>query len=135
MAMEDLSGQWSGEYTYPNGMGPVTPFLAVIEDNGGRLAGTIIEPNTIADGTLEADLVGVHHGSGIDFTKTYTPGASRHYAEPVDYVGAISDGGMVISGVWSLHDLDGTFEMRRELTREEMLEREVTIATQVTPDR
>ncbi|WAT18634.1 hypothetical protein OZN62_03370 [Aurantiacibacter sp. MUD11] len=131
MSADDLSGQWSGEYAYPRDTGPVTPFLAIIEDHGGRLTGTIIEPNTVESGTLEADLVGLRHGTGVDFTKTYTPGASRHYSHPVDYVGSVSEDGQVIKGVWSLLDLDGTFVMRRELTREEMLEREAEVAEPV----
>lgn len=135
MSAEDLSGQWTGEYAYPNGFGPVTPFLAVIEDHAGRLSGTIIEPNIVEGGTLEADLVGIRSGNGVDFTKTYTPGASRHYDEPIDYVGSTSEEGMVISGVWSLLDLDGTFVMRRELTREEMLEREVGREVTVSENR
>ena len=123
----NLSGQWSGEYAYPGQAGPVTPFLALIEDHGGRVSGTIIEPNTIEGGTLEAELVGTHNGNSIDFTKTYAPRASRHYDNPVDYVGSVSEDGALIRGVWSLLDWDGTFEMRRELSREEMLEREQVV--------
>lgn len=36
------------------------------------------------------------------------------YENPVDYVGQLSGDGMVVSGVWSLFDINGTFEMHRE---------------------
>lgn len=124
MSGKDLSGQWRGQYAYPGQAGPVTPFLALIEDHGGRVSGTIMEPNTIEGGTLEAELVGTHDGHSIDFTKTYAPRASRHFDQPVDYVGKVSEDGALIRGVWSLQSWDGTFEMRRELSREDMLARE-----------
>ena len=48
---ENLTGSWSGEFSYPRHAGPTTPFLAIIEDQNGRLSGTIIEPNIVAKGS------------------------------------------------------------------------------------
>jgi len=110
-----LTGQWSGEFSYPRHIGPTTPFLARIEDRSGRLTGSIIEPDTVSGGpTIEAILSGSRHESGVDFTKVYGPPWPFGYEEPVDYVGQVSSDGNTISGVWSMLDLDGTFEMRRE---------------------
>ncbi len=131
MSADDLSGQWSGEYAYPRSSGPVTPFIAIIEDMGGRISGTIVEPDRINGGTVEADIAGMRIGTGVDFTKTYHHAASRHYANPVDYVGSVSEDGTVIRGMWSLLEWDGTFEMRRELSRQEMLERTAQTANSI----
>ncbi|APE28995.1 hypothetical protein [Aurantiacibacter gangjinensis] len=135
MSAEDLSGQWSGEYAYPQGFGPVTPFLAIIEDKGGYISGTIVEPDMIGGETLEALIVGTRGGTGVDFTKVYAPSFSARYSNPVDYVGSVQDDGMTIRGMWSLLDLDGRFEMRREFTREELLEREAEakVPTTISP--
>ena len=118
VGFSNLSGRWEGEYTYPNGVLPVTPFLAVLVDRNGHLSGSVVEPNTIAVGTLEARLAGTRDGVGVDFTKTYPACSGPDYANPVDYVGTISDEGNVIRGRWSILDIDGSFEMRREVETE-----------------
>jgi hypothetical protein len=110
----NLTGSWSGEFSYPRHAGPTTPFLATIADLAGHLSGTIIEPDTFYGGTLEATLIGHRDGTSVDFIKSYGPGAPIDYANPVDYVGRLSADGMVVSGVWSLLDFDGTFEMHRD---------------------
>jgi len=113
-----LTGEWSGTYAYPARAGPTTPFVARIQDQGGALSGTIIEP-TAGDGPpLEATISGLTHDGLVDFTKTYAAGAPEGYETPVDYVGRLFDDGTVIRGVWSLLNLDGTFEMHREAADE-----------------
>ena len=101
-----------GHYAYPHGT--AVPFLAKIEDRDGALAGTIIEPNTmgLSSDSLEAILSGSRHGSAVDFTKAYDGASDAAHA--VDYVGRLAGDGNTISGVWSLADADGTFEMHRE---------------------
>ena len=115
----NLTGDWSGHYSYPRGFGPTTPFLARIEDDGGRFTGTIVEPDTLTGRALTASITGLRHGTSVDFTKTYGPGARFGYENPVDYVGSLSEDGNVLKGVWSLLELDGTFEMHREAAAEE----------------
>ncbi len=109
----NISGEWHGTYRYPAGLGPDTPFLASVIDNGGDLTGTIIEPDECRPATARATLRGHRFGAVIDFTKTYRA-AGPEYDEPVDYVGRLSDDGTCISGVWSLSGFDGTFEMYRD---------------------
>lgn len=121
-----LTGQWSGEYAYPFHSGPTTPFLAVIQEDGGRITGTIIEPDVVSGNPiLEARIVGLRTSTSVDFTKIY-PSAPCGYENPVDYVGSISESGNTITGVWSLLELDGTFEMRREISRENLHEDQVS---------
>lgn len=110
----NLTGKWSGEFAYPRRAGPITPFLASLQDQNGRLSGSIMEPDIVDGGVIEASLVGARSGSSVDFTKTYPASAADDYAQPVDYVGTLSADGTVINGVWSMLDWDGTFEMRRE---------------------
>jgi hypothetical protein len=132
----NLSGEWSGEFSYPRHRGPTTPFLAQLEDRGGRLTGTIVEPDIISGGTTAASIAGLRHGSSVDFTKAYGPAAPFGYETPVDYVGQVSADGNTVSGVWSLLDMDGRFEMRREQEIGEVVETEEAVAQpEVLPGR
>jgi hypothetical protein len=112
----DLSGKWDGIYTYPAvpDAGPTTPFLADIADIGGRISGTIIEPNEFRPETAQATLEGARSGSRVDFLKIYH-GAGEEYDEPVAYSGTLSDDGNVITGRWIMAEWSGTFEMVRQI--------------------
>ena len=116
----NISGLWMGHYAYPSEqMGSPTPFLARIDDAGGALSGTIIEPNTIgrSSDSLEAVLSGSRTGSADEFTKVYDGASDAAHAD--DYVGRLSNDGNTITGVWSLAEFDGSFEMHREAVWEE----------------
>jgi hypothetical protein len=123
----NLSGLWMGSFSYPAGQGPRTPFLARLEDRDGSLSGSIMEPNTIGatSDQLEAILSGSRQGSAVDFTKVYDGASDAAHA--VDYVGRLSGDGNSVSGVWSLADLDGTFEMHREAVWEERVGEEAEV--------
>lgn len=63
--------------------------------------------------TIGARVSGHRSARSVDFTKIYLdppPG----YENPVDYVGQMSRDGMTVAGMWSLADMNGTFEMHRE---------------------
>jgi hypothetical protein len=122
----NISGLWMGSYSYPWGSASV-PFLARIEDRDGALSGTIIEPNTMgmSSESLEAILSGSRHGSAVDFTKAYDGASDAAHA--VDYVGRLSGDGNSITGVWSLADADGPFEMYREAVWEEKAGQEAEV--------
>lgn len=117
----DMTGLWHGTFAYPAYAGPTTPFVARIEESGGTLTGTIMEPNTMgwSSEELEAVLAGSRDGRSVDFTKTYD--GSSDAAHAVDYVGRLSDDGNKVTGVWSLEVLDGTFEMHRDTAIEELV--------------
>jgi hypothetical protein len=116
----NLSGLWLGSFSYPANVGPTTPFLASLEDDNGRLGGSIVEPNMMGTSSdqLQAVLSGSRQGRAIDFTKAYDGASDAAHA--VDYVGQLSGDGNVITGVWSLADMDGPFEMYREAVWEEL---------------
>lgn len=111
---DDISGEWHGTYRYPGGAGPVTPFIAIIEERAGHLSGSIVEPHEYRPPEMaHATLVGRRSGTSIDFTKTYHRSGPQ-YANPVDYVGRLSSDGNRIVGMWSLLRWDGSFEMYRD---------------------
>ena len=119
----NLTGMWDGTYVYPGFAGPTTPFVANLTDSGGSLTGTTLEPNTHgffdAPDELEATVAGARSERAVDFTKTYCGGPIE---DPIDYVGQLSEDGNLITGVWSVLDMDGTFEMRRGIALEELSE-------------
>ena len=123
----NLSGLWLGSYSYPAGKGPTTPFMAKVEDHDGSLSGSIVEPNNMGPSSdmLEAVLSGSRSGASVDFVKAYDGASDAAHA--VDYVGRVSGDGMTVSGVWSLADFDGTFEMHREAVWEERVGREAEV--------
>ena len=116
-----------GSFSYPAGQGPTTPFLAKLEDQDGSLSGSMIEPNTVglSSDELEAMISGSRQGRAVDFTKTYDGASDAAHA--VDYVGRVSADGNTISGVWSLAEMDGTFEMHREAVWEAQADAEAEV--------
>ncbi len=116
-----------GSFSYPSDLGPTTPFLARIEDHDGKLSGDILEPNTVGPSSdqLQSFLSGTRQGSSVDFVKAYDGASDAAHA--VDYVGRLSGDGMIITGVWSLANLDGSFEMYREAVWEEVTGVEATV--------
>jgi len=128
---KDLSGEWDGAFSYPAGSGPVTPFLATLSQRGTSFTGTIIEPDLYLPGvSAEATLVGVVAGNAVDFTKTYRK-AAMGYENPVDYVGRLEDKGERITGMWSLLDMNGTFEMTRRSGAKAEEERQEAVALEI----
>jgi hypothetical protein len=91
-----------------------------------------MEPNTMGNESdqLEAIISGSRSGNAVDFTKMYDGASDAAHA--VDYVGQLSGDGNSISGVWSLAETDGTFEMHREAVWEEAIEEEVAV-TRLVP--
>ncbi|MDJ0978628.1 MAG: hypothetical protein QNI87_08830 [Erythrobacter sp.] len=109
----NLTGKWGGVFSYPSDYAPTTPFLADIIEEAGAFSGTTIEPDLYSDSPANARITGHRSGRSVDFTKVY-PGRRDGYANPVDYVGQLSEDGLVITGVWSLLQWNGEFEMTRE---------------------
>lgn len=125
----NISGLWMGSFAYPGGAGPTTPFLANISDSDGALSGSIVEPNHMgpSSDSVEAVLSGSRLGRSVDFTKVYDGASDAAHA--VDYVGRLSGDGSTITGVWSLADLDGSFEMHREAVWEEAVGQEAEVVS------
>ncbi|NQX94653.1 MAG: hypothetical protein HRT64_07020 [Erythrobacter sp.] len=117
----NLTGKWDGVFKYPQDYAPVTPFLAEIVEEAGAFSGATIEPDLYKASPADARITGHRSGRSVDFTKTYV-GRWQGYQSPVDYVGQLSEDGLTITGVWSLKEWNGTFEMTREAGLEVGLE-------------
>jgi hypothetical protein len=73
--------------------------------------------------TIGAMVSGHRSGRSVDFTKIYID-PPQGYENPVDYVGQMSRDGMTVTGMWSLAEMTGTFEMQRGERAREMQEAE-----------
>jgi len=109
----NLTGRWDGVFKYPQDYAPTTPFIAEIIEEAGAFHGGTLEPDLYKDSPASAEIRGYRSGRSVDFTKTYL-GRDDGYQNPVDYVGQLSEDGLTITGVWSLKDWNGEFEMTRE---------------------
>jgi hypothetical protein len=111
----NLTGYWSGAYSYPTSGAPAVAFNATIEDRDGALVGEIDEPNTFADpaaARLFADLIGVRTGLQVRFVKSMDgTGGANH---DIIYDGEASADFLRIDGTWSIPgNWSGGFWMAR----------------------
>lgn len=98
-----MNGIWSGQYHYPGGFGIETvSFTAWFDDRNGILAGTILEPNTFAEGgpvDLSSAVSGERSGTEIEFTKKYDANQCAH-SDVIAYFGTASADFTHVSGSW-----------------------------------
>jgi hypothetical protein len=111
---QNLTGIWSGLYTYADGRS--TSFVATLIESGGSLSGTTHEPSTLGrsrGATLCANIVGSRRGSAVTFTKTYDPPESNH-DKPIRYEGVLNAEATEIEGRWTIRAFwSGKFLMIR----------------------
>jgi hypothetical protein len=124
-AEHDLSGQWSGIYSYPS-LYPPNMFEATIRDGGGPITGVISQPGEFFEpaGTVQhAVIEGSRTGSTLAFVKIYDD-----LARPTPhYRGTIQPGGDEIEGEWTIPgDWSGTFLMIRGAKAGAAIERRVS---------
>ena len=117
----DLSGVWYGRYDGDGGE-QSNGFIALLEDFGGILTGSISELDSRGPGIRRADAVGVRTGSSVRFTKQYDGSGGWHHS--VAYQGNVDDRGTVIEGAWQVEWVQGRFTMQREKFTEEELDAE-----------
>ncbi len=126
---DDLTGLWSGTFSYPVGWGPTTPFLCTLTDSGCSLSGSTSEADEVIIGCRVCAFIDGHHdGIRVVFAKVYDGVGS--YAHRVDYSGELLDGGFRIAGRWVLDDWSGPFEMTRQRFSRDQLEVEQSDATE-----
>ncbi len=102
----NLSGVWSGRYSYPNGS--AVAFAATLAEISGWLSGTIEEVATAGPArgrTIRATLQGRRTGGSVTFLKSYDdlpPGYDTvGYAGKVNHDATEIDGRWTIPGSWS----------------------------------
>ena len=126
----DLTGEWSGIYSYPRWLPPNT-FEASIRDAGGVISGVIRQPGEIieAPGIVQHSVIeGNRSGGLVRWVKIYDDldRATPHYA------GRILAGGDEIEGEWHIPgDWSGTFMMMRRRSDEAQAERKVDAGIEV----
>jgi hypothetical protein len=100
-AEHDLSGQWTGVYSYPSRF-PPNSFEAVLRDAAGSLTGTTTERDGVfgGDRLLHAVIDGQRDGTSVRFLKMYDQGDEAY--DVVQYRGRVTDGGAEISGTWEV---------------------------------
>ena len=120
----DLSGRWTGMYSYPAHF-PPNMFEAVIRDSDGLIAGEIEQPGEFFEpaGTVQRAVIeGRREGSLLTFVKYYDDlrRPTPHYR------GTIQPGGDEIEGEWTIPgDWSGRFMMIRAAGAQEETARRV----------
>ena len=113
----DVSGFWTGEYSYDAVNGVSVSFQAELSLLGAILSGNTTEQNTFdeqAGQILIAELFGKVSGQDISFTKTYSN--SPMGKDKVLYKGVVSNDGKSITGTWTIAGMwNGSFKMTKAI--------------------
>lgn len=103
----DLTGHWSGFYSYPYGP-PPTAFEAELCETAGALTGTTTEladMGELVGQTLHAVIDGRREGKAVSFLKMYDGLSKDHdvarYEGTLDADGSEIEGRWTVPGVWS----------------------------------
>ncbi|MDA8707978.1 hypothetical protein N9M10_01250 [Hellea sp.] len=113
----DVTGFWTGEYSYGAGSQAKVSFEAELTQTGTTLFGLSTEQNTFdvkAGQILIADLFGTAAGRDVSFTKSYTNTSS--IKDKILYKGSLSNDGHLITGSWNIIGVfSGSFRMTRAI--------------------
>jgi hypothetical protein len=106
-----LIGAWRGAYAYSDGQAPV-PLVIDITQTGDAISGRTTELATFGTGGsryLYATITGSTSGQSVTFRKTYDGTGGQSHS--VEYTGALSADGSVITGSWSIGAVRGTWRV------------------------
>ena len=110
----DLTGAWSGLYSYPRA-GEPTPFTAMLTENDGWLSGArekISRVGPTRGQPIAATVQGRRSGHAVSFLKMYDNPPPGYDA--VQYAGDINQDGSEIDGRWTIPSVwSGKFLMIR----------------------
>jgi len=111
----DLTGEWSGIYSYPARY-PPNSFEASIRDSGGIITGVTRQPGELFERSAQhAVIEGRREGSLVRWVKIYD---NLDRATP-HYEGTVLSGGDEIEGTWHIPgNWSGTFMMMRRRKEE-----------------
>lgn len=125
----DLSGEWTGSYSYP-AKRPRVAFSARLIDENGWVSGVTEEQGASPEARgflLGATLQGRRDGDRVTWIKVYDKIWKHYYS--VGYEGLITADGREISGTWSIPgSWSGDFVMTRRPGLAASLSREVSEA-------
>jgi hypothetical protein len=128
----DLSGLWTGAFSYSGSMTTVA-FDTSLEAAQGALGGVVQELTHVRrpPRRVTASLQGRRDARFVSWIKSYDEPQLPGYEEPVAYEGELSGDGVEIRGVWRLPGAHGTFLMIRARCLE--AERELDEAASLDP--
>jgi len=125
--MTDLTGRWSGMFSYP-ALLPPNSFEATLRDSGGLISGITTEADDDPFGsgaTLHAVIEGRREGNSVTFSKSYDDLGRAPFA--ILYRGTVHPDGDEIEGRWEIPGIwAGTFLMVRHAGVSEAAERRVS---------
>jgi hypothetical protein len=120
----NISGDWTGVYSYPRRLAP-TAFDAELRDTNGLLSGLITELGDSARSrghVLQSTVIGQVSGQSVRFTKIYDDPVRSH---AVFYEGEVIEDGNAIEGQWAIGpNWSGPFRMQKR-SASEMIAEEV----------
>src|ERR1700747_263493 len=96
MNAQNLTGVWSGHFSYALGLLPSVSFVAPLIDSGGAICGTVHEQRANSAAMLFAAVDGSRHGASVQFVKTYEGG--KPHARPIAYQGTLNAEATQIDG-------------------------------------
>ncbi len=115
----DVTGEWSGVYSYA-GSFAVVSFEARLDEALGVVAGTTEEALRRAPKRrVTASVQGEREASHVSFVKRYDAPVTPGYETPVVYVGSLNSDGNEIHGEWTLPGARGPFLMIRARSLED----------------
>lgn len=117
----DVSGIWYGRWSSNDPLVYPNSFIAVLEEVGGAIDGSVSEPDPHGLAPLRATVHGGRSGAQIHWIKQYDGGRLSH---SVYYAGTVNGDATEISGGWRLAHWSGGFSMRREKFSIEELDEE-----------
>ncbi len=124
MDAQNLTGVWSGFYSYPLGLRPSVSFIATLIDSGGAISGTVHEQWSAGGPMLFASAQGSRSGAAVQFVKAYESG--KPHRRPIFYEGQIDAEATEIEGRWRISgNWSGKFLMKRSRAPAEAVEREI----------
>lgn len=115
----DVSGVWFGRWSSEDPFIHPNSFIAVLEEMGGAVDGSVSETDPEGSEHLRATISGGRSGAQIHWIKRYDGGRLSH---AVYYAGTVNEDATEISGGWRLEHWSGGFAMRREKFTIEELE-------------
>ena len=117
----DVTGVWYGRYEAEH-WDEKNGFIALLEEFGGAISGTIIERADDGVSTRRALVAGSRDGESLRFVKQYD--GSGGFSHAVTYSGRIDGEGREVGGAWTVPGGWGRFVMEREKFDVEALEEE-----------
>jgi hypothetical protein len=126
MDAQNLTGVWSGFYSYLLDRRRGVSFTATLIDSGA-ISGTVHEQWSAGGPILFASVHGSRSGAAVQFIKTYDGG--KPHAQPIFYEGLVDSEATAIEGRWKIAgNWSGKFLMTRSRAPEAAVEREVEAA-------